>query len=206
MWNSIVCVANSLRGVKDLWGQVVRSLWGGVLRLSVGGGMVASMKRTPDRPNDADFAMWMVERWEVMNLQLSELAVTFIGFLGVELALISQANPEDFIMFNGARLIGIAAISSLLLAIMLFLWVIVSEKFNMPGSASLRDFLKNEPRGNENPAEYFLLTTQIPEEDIFSSLEKENANLNRTYMPGIYFSILGQFLIGVLLIARWIQA
>jgi hypothetical protein len=172
----------------------------------VGGGRVWSVKRNPEKPNDADFAMWMVERWEVMNLQLSQLAVTFIGFLGIELALISQANPSDFIKFDGARLIGVLAIASLLVAIMMFLWVIVSEKFYMPGSAHLRDFLQNNPRGKENPAEYYLLTTQIPEEDFFASLEKENVNLNRTYMPGIYFSISGQFLIGVLLIARWILA
>jgi hypothetical protein len=53
------------------------------------------MKRNPERPSDADFAMWMVERWEIMNLQLSVLAVTFMGFLGVELALISQADPKS---------------------------------------------------------------------------------------------------------------
>lgn len=163
------------------------------------------MKRNPDKPNDADFAMWMVERWEVMNLQLSELAVTFIGFLGVELALISQADPEKFKTFEGARLVGILAISCLLAAILLFLWVIVSERFSMPGSAELRDFYNNNPRGAQNPAEYFLLTTEMPDEDIFSSLERENINLNRTYMPGIYVSALGQLLIGSLLIARWVQ-
>ena len=164
------------------------------------------MKREPGNPNDAEFAMWMVERWEVINLQLTQLAVTFIGFLGVKLALISQANPNDFIGFDGARLIGILAILFLLAAILLFLWVIISDKFNMPGSASLRDFLRNSPRGTENPAEYFLLTTQIPEEEMFSSLELENTKLNRTYMPGIFCSIFGQLLIGLLLIGRWITA
>jgi hypothetical protein len=164
------------------------------------------MKRNPERPSDADFAMWMVERWEIMNLQLSELAVTFIGFLGVELALISQADPEKFSTFREAKFIGVLAVSCLLIAILLFLWVIVSDKFYMPGSSQLRDYLKNNPRGGQNPAEYFLLRTEIPEEDIFVSLEKENQNLNRTYMPGIYISILGQFLIGILLIGRWIAA
>jgi len=164
------------------------------------------MERNPKRPNDADFAMWMVERWEIMNLQLSELAVTFIGFLGVELALLSQVDPEKFSTFSHAKLIGVSAVSCLLLAILFFLWVIISEKFYLPGSSQLRDYQKNNPRGEQNPAEYFLLKTEIPEGDIFTSLEKENRNLNRTYMPGIYTSNLGQILIGALLIGRWVAA
>jgi hypothetical protein len=103
-------------------------------------------------------------------------------------------------------LIGVLVVSCLLFAILLFLWVIVSEKFYMPESSQLRDYLKNNPRGEQNPAEYFLLKTEIPEEDIFTTLEKENQNLNRTYMPGIYVSILDQILIGLLLIGRWVAA
>lgn len=186
-------------GLKSL---IAWTVWG--LKLSLCGGSVRGMKRKPEKPGDAEFAMWIVERWEVMNLQLTQLAVTFIGFLGVELALIAQAEPKDFNNFEGASLIGAIAVLALMIAIVLFLWVIISDKFLIPGSSELRDFYWNNPRGEKNPAEYFLLSTEMAHEDLFASLEEENRKLNRTYMPGIYISALGQVLIALLLIARWI--
>lgn len=188
--------------VIDDWLQNL-SVWVGGLRLSVGGGSVWGMKYNKINSSNSDFAKWLIERWELMNVQLAELAVTFIGFLGVELGLIAQADPKDFDLFEGARLIGALAILSLVASILLFIKVIVSEKFHIPESSQLRDFHSKKSRGNTSMADYYLLETEIPAEDLFASLEVENRNLNKTYMPGIYVSALGQFLIGVLLIARW---
>lgn len=161
-------------------------------------------KKSEDHAN-YEFTMWLVERWEVMNLQLTQLAVTFIGFLGIELAIFAQVDPNKIDFFPCARQLGALAILALLVAITLFLWVIISDKFLIPGSARLRDFVANEPRKGMTMAEYFLLTDGIADEDLFVSLEQENRNLNRTYMPGIYVSGFGQLLIGILLIGSWIS-
>lgn len=151
-----------------------------------------------------EHARWIAERTERINEALAQLAGIFIGFLGVELAIIGQfvfsKYDQDFSVLNK---FGLTTTVVLLAAgLCFFIRLEFAIEFTY---TELSDLQKTREMSNEEqikqPYEW-MVSTDVLNKNIISSLDKENEFLAKHYKRGTWASIAGQVVLALVLIGN----
>lgn len=150
-------------------------------------------------------ARWVAERYERMNEQLLTLSSTFLGFLAIEIALLTQIDKNTINEKSILAVLGLATLALLVGSACAFFLALVSISFKVP---TLEDFqfalkLTKEEKYLEPAKLMFSSNKSIP--NIQESFERENAYLNKLYVPGLWLGFMGQLSLGILIYTIWIM-
>jgi len=148
-------------------------------------------------------ARWFAERLERMNEALANLSGVFIGFLGIELAFLGQIPKKDINLNWIASISARASVIFLIIAIFCFVKALQSDDFEMPDRVFLRDSWET-PKGTKIKEPLRIMLDLEDNFNIIKSLEIENTALDKWYTRGIYFGLLGQIALAILLFAKWV--
>ena len=151
-----------------------------------------------------DYAFWMLERFERMNEQLMARAATFLGFIGVEIALIGQITIKDFKINQtlGAVLCAMA-VFFLLVALYFFILVLKPLDFHIPDERVIFEvFEKKVKKKMIRPLEH-LIDYPTGRDGWFSALDEENKQRSERFGHALKLSLFAQVIVAIYIISRW---
>ena len=151
-----------------------------------------------------DYAFWMLERFERMNEQLMARAATFLGFLGVEIALIGQITLADFKIKQtlGATLCT-SAVFLLLVSLYFFVSVLKPLDFNVPDERVIFDVIDKKANKKMTKPLKHLIDAPTGRDGWFRALDDENKNRSEKFDHGLKFSLISQLLVAIYIVSRW---
>ena len=152
----------------------------------------------------ANHTYWMVERFERINEQLMARAATFLGFIGVELALLGQLGVNEY---NHHAKVGfalaISACAALLLCVFFLIQVLHSVEFDVPDEKILYTVMDAGIGKKITKPLKDLMDYPTGRNSWFAWLEAENSHRESNFRYALKATFLAQILVAVFITARW---
>ena len=131
-------------------------------------------------------------------------ASTLLGFIGVELGILSQVQVAEYRDVPYYKFILPVILLFLMASFVCLVWSLRNKPFHYPSLAKLEWLAKNSDKGASEVIFDFIQNVEDPSQNLDSSLSGENLEISKWSGRGLALALVAQFLLGLLIVLNWI--